>query len=600
MLSAAGVGSAADATSVVREHCFACHSGSEKQGNVDLAGLAGGTLEARYALWRKVLDQVETGAMPPEGEKRLSDAQRRTFRDGFQTLFVSGSPDPGPHPLRQLTRAEYTRTVRDLLGTDFDAAAAAGIAVEAVDKGFANRAASQLLDASLLEKYFTAADAALEHFWTHASVDAARRKLLAAAPLDKVAPPQAVRAVLRPFLKRAFRRPVTDTEVEKFAGMADAAVRSGDSFEAALRKAMKPILVAPDFLLRIEPTPPAGKVVRVGDHALATRLSYFVWGGPPEDLLMAAADAGELSKPEVLEAQTRRLLKDPRAAALSEGMLEAWLQLAHVKKALPNQNHFPTFTWSLREAMGEEARRFCGHIRAEDRSILEFLDADYTFVNAELARHYRLPPPPGNDFVKVSLRPEQHRGGLIGMGGVLAMTSHSDRTKPTARGKWILEVLLGMPPPPPANAGNFAKPDANRPEPKSFREKLAQHATEASCAACHARVDPLGFALENYDAIGNWREGTPETPVDNVGRLAGFGELKGVDGVRRVLQARRPQFVRNFVEKMMVYALGRDLNYFDEPALQKVVEELQKADHRFSAAVVGVVRSVPFQYSKAE
>jgi hypothetical protein len=331
------------------------------------------------------------------------------------------------------------------------------------------------------------------------------------------------------------------------------------------------------------------------------RLSYFLWGTMPDDELLALADQGQLAQPEVLERQVRRLLKHDRASTLTTSFLTYWLQLPHLRKALPSQNHFPTFTRSLRDAMERETWLFCDHLRKEDRSILELLDADYTFANAELGRHYRLQDVPAKGFEKVALRPQDHRGGVLGMGSILTMTSHTDRTKPTARGKWVLEVLLGAPPPPPpANAGSFAPPDKKRPAPANFREKLAQHAADRTCAGCHKRIDPLGFSLENFDAVGTWRDALGTTPVDNAGTLPGVGEFKGIDGLRQVLRSRQDEFVNNLAAQTLSFALGRDLSYYDEPSLQAITAALRRDDHRFSTLILEVVKSYPFQYRKAE
>ena len=242
---------------------------------------------------------------------------------------------------------------------------------------------------------------------------------------------------------------------------------------------------------------------------------------------------------------------------------------------------------------------FFDGLRTDDRSILDLLDADYTYANEELARFYGIPGVAGTKLQKVALTPDEHRGGLLGMGCILAMTSHTDRTKPTTRGKWVLDVMLGTPPPPPpANVGNFAQQDKNAPPPKNFREKLAQHASNASCAACHKRIDPLGFALENYDATGAWRELDKGNPVDNVGRFPGGKEFHGVDGLKQVLRDRQEQFVGNVVAQMMTYALGRQLQYQDDLALSDIGEALKHEDHRFSTMIRGVVMSRQFLYRK--
>ncbi|WP_437228932.1 DUF1592 domain-containing protein [Planctomicrobium sp. SH661] len=589
---------------IFRSHCIQCHSQTESNGNVDLESVHRlPTLKAKYAVWKKVIEQVSAGTMPPETESPLTSEEKQLLLDWYAKTFdTSTKPDPGPPLTRQLTRTEYVQTIQDLLRIRFNAAEAVGLPNENSGGVFANRAGGQVFDSNLMEKYFSAADITLEYLFTHEDAVSAREQLMSAGGEGSARGKPEVRLVLAPFLKRAFRRPVSEAEVERFALLADISLDAGESFESSLQRSMKPVLVSPHFLLRIEQSPTnPGEVIRVSEHELATRLSYFLWGTMPDDELTSLADAGTLSQPDILEKQTRRLLQDPRAVSLTTELLETWLQLPSLGKALPNQNHFPTFTRSLREAMGQETHRFCEHMRTEDRSILDFLNADYTFVNAELAKHYRLSPVKGKEFVKVHLRPEDHRGGVLGMGSVLTMTSHSDRTKPTARGKWILEVLLGTPPPPPpANAGNFAPADKNRPEPKTFREKLGQHASDPNCVACHRRVDPMGFALENFDAIGNWRDSTPESRIDNAATLPGVGDFEGVEGLRKVLQDKQPQFVRNLVAQTLSYALGREVSYYDEPTIQQITTDLQANDYRFSTLILGVVKSLPFQYRKAE
>lgn len=584
--------------------CGACHGADQQSASVDFAKIVDhAAAKASYPLWKKVVEQVSSGSMPPEGEAALTADEKRLVLQWIKTTFdTSQQPDPGPPLTRQLTREEYGQTLRDLLRIQFNPIYEAGLPEEQVVEGFANRAGGLVLEPSLMEKYFTATDLALEKLFTEGNAAGARKSLLVATPSENVTAQAATRQVLRAFLRRAFRRPVSDAEVERYSQIADSALAAGDSFEAAIRKAIKPVLVSPHFLLRVESGPgEPGKVRRVTDHELAVRLSYFVWGSMPDDALLEIADRGELSQPEVLEKQVRRLLTHDKANALTSQFMTHWLQLPHLRKALPTQNQFPTFTRSLRDAMERETYLFCDHLRKEDRSVLELLDADYTFANAELARHYRLADVPAKDFAKVALRPEDHRGGVVGMGSMLTMTSHTDRTKPTARGKWILEVLLGAPPPPPpANAGSFAPPDKNRPEPKSFREKLGQHATNANCVGCHKRVDPLGFALENYDAIGNWRDGSQESPIDNAGLLPGIGEFRGVDGLRKVLRSKQPQFVNNLAAQTLSYALGREVNYYDEPTLANIAASLERNEFKFSTLILEVVKSYPFQHRKSD
>ena len=586
----------------LRQNCVTCHNGKKASGGVDFSSFEDqSAAKARFDLWKKAVEQVRLGNMPPDDP--LDAESKRPLLAWFAVTFdTSRNPDPGPPLIRQLTRNEYSQTMRDLLRLNFDAAGEAGIAEENVVEGFPNRAGSLNLESSLMERYFTAADLALERLFTDAGAKGARTSLLVATPSEKISPAEASRQVLKAFLRRAFRRPVTDKEVDRYAAIADRAVKAGDPYETAIRKAMKPILVSPHFLLRIEAAPEKPAAVRhVSDHELAVRLSYFLWGTMPDDELLTVADKGKLGQAEVLEQQVRRMLKHDRAGALTTSFLTNWLQLRHLRKALPAQNQFPAFTRSLRDAMERETWLFCDHLRKEDRSILELLDANYTFANAELARHYRLNQIPAKGFEKVLLRPQDHRGGVLGMASVLTMTSHTDRTKPTARGKWVLEVLLGAPPPPPpANAGNFAPAPKDRPAPANFREKLAQHASDRNCVSCHRRIDPLGFALENFDAVGNWRDSVGTTPVDNAGKLPGIGAFKGVDGLRTVLRAKQSQFVSNLAAQALIYALGRDLNYYDEPSLQAITAALERDGYRFSTLIVEVAKSYPFQHRKAE
>lgn len=610
-----------DVQSVVSTKCQQCHNSSDASGGVDFESIDSADVAlTRYRLWRKVVEQVSSGTMPPADEAPLTEGEKQHVLGWIRTAFdTTANPDPGPPLVRQFTREEYSRTMRDLLKFWHDSAGEAGIPHESVVDGYANRAGSQVLENVLMERYFTAADLSLERLFTEGNAGGPRQSLgisgdinALAAEWDKhaadkgqgqpAAPNKAARQVLASFMRRAFRRPVTDDEVEKYAQIADGALTAGDDFPATLRKAMKPVLVSPYFLLRIEQgsdTP--GKVVRITDHELAVRLSYFLWGTMPDDELFAAADAGTLSEPGELERQVRRMLSHNKADSLTHDFLTRWLQLPQLHKALPNQNSFPTFTRSLRDSMERETWLFCDNLRKEDRSVLDLLNSDYTFVNKELALHYGLPNSPERDFEKVPLRPGDHRGGVLGMASFLTMTSHTDRTKPTARGKWILEVLLGSPPPPPpANAGSFAPAEKDRPEPESFREKLNQHASDPNCVACHKRIDPLGFALENYDAIGTWRDVFGSKPINNQGTLPGVGDFQGVEGLRNVLSDRQPQFVRNLVEQTLTYALGREVSYYDEPTITAITASLEQDEYRFSRLILEVVKSYPFQHRRAD
>ena len=318
----------------------------------------------------------------------------------------------------------------------------------------------------------------------------------------------------------------------------------------------------------------------------------------PDDELADLADQGKLSDPATLNKQALRLLADPRARALADRFAVQWLQLSKLATARPSTEFFPTFTPQLRQAMYDETTTFFDRLRQEDRSVAELLDADYAYLNATLAKHYGIDGIEGAQMRRVALKPEQHRGGLLGMGSVLALTSHTSRTSPTMRGKWVLEVIFGTPPPPPPPDAGVLKADKDKHAPKSFREQLSQHASQAACVSCHKRMDPLGFALENYDAVGAWRESAGGEKIDATGQLPGGEKLVGAADLKAVLRKRRPEFVRNLTEQMLMYALARELQHFDEPAIREITAALEKNDHRFSTLVLEVVKSYPFQYRR--
>jgi hypothetical protein len=293
------------------------------------------------------------------------------------------------------------------------------------------------------------------------------------------------------------------------------------------------------------------------------------------------------------------MLADPRGRSLTDNFAVRWLQIHKLPTARPSTEFFPEFNANIRQAMHDETAQFFDTLRREDRSLLELLDADYTFVNEELARYYGLPDVKGKDLQRVSLKPGDHRGGLLGMGSVLSLTSHTSRTSPTLRGKWILDVILGSPPPPPpANVSQIKEEKDKKKDVQTFREKLTQHAQLAACAACHRKMDPLGFALDNYNAVGVWREKLGDQPLDVSGELPTGEKLNGTGDLKQILLARKAEFVRNLTEQMLNYALGRELDYYDDCPIQDIAAQLRQNDYRFSSLVLGIVKSYPFQYRK--
>ncbi|MFO0823583.1 MAG: DUF1592 domain-containing protein [Gemmataceae bacterium] len=514
-----------DGKPLLTQYCTRCHNANKQEGGVDLASYPDDAAAlAKRSLWKRGAARVLAGDMPPEDAKQLSPADKaklaKWLTDAGEYLDCDiNRRDPGPPPLRRLTHREFTLTVADLLGVHLDARNDLGFpAEEAGDGHFDNQSAILRLSPTLMEKYFAAADKITDSLFVN---DGAKNRLLNPKPGEKLSERDAAKAILTNLARRAYRRPPTPDDVERLLGFYDKARSKGGSHEDGIRATIKPVLVSPRFLFRVEEDRPStGKTpgVAVDDFELATRLSYFLWSTMPDEELFRAASQKELSTPAGLEKQLTRMLKHPRTHVLSDALADHWLMMKTFPRARPSQEFFPTFHDEIKRPMVQEVHMAVDHLRTADRPITDLLDADYTFVNQALAKHYGIPGITGNQMRKVELKPEYHRGGLLGMGGILAMTSHTFRTSPTQRGKYVLEVILGTPPPPPpANVGTIKDDDPKKKMPLTFREQLAQHATQASCAGCHKKIDPLGFALDNFNAIGEWRVGTPQQPLDVTG-----------------------------------------------------------------------------------
>ena len=404
--------------------------------------------------------------------------------------------------------------------------------------------------------------------------------------------------ILSKIARRAYRRPVTQTEVEGLLGFFDRGRKDGESFEAGIQLALERVLVDPDFLLRVYRDAPAkGGSYRLSDLEVASRLSFFLWSSVPDERLLGLAESKQLTRPATLEREVRRMLADPRAtSALVDGFAAQWLNLRRVGEVVVDPDRYPTYDESLLQAFEEETELFLASTLREDRSVVELLNANYTFVNERLARHYGIPGIYGSRFRRVTLPDTAQRGGLLAHGSVLATTSYPDRTSPVLRGKFLLNNILGQPaPPPPAGVDtNLAEVKPNV-QPPTIRERLAQHRTNPSCASCHSVIDPLGFALEQFDAIGAWRT-TDESgrAVDAAAETLGGAKLEGLTGLRTLLLAEPEQFPRTVTEKLLAYGLGRRLEYYDRPAVRAIVRDAAASNYRWSALSVGIVKSPPF------
>ena len=406
------------------------------------------------------------------------------------------------------------------------------------------------------------------------------------------------RRILGRLARRAYRRPVTDGETATLMDFFASGRRDGD-FDAGIQFALERILVDPEFLFRIERDPAGiapGTPYRLSDLELASRLSFFLWSSIPDAELLETAIRGQLSDPAVLEQQTRRLLADARSRALVENFVSQWLRLRNLESQQRESADYPEFDENLRVAFRRETELFVESTIREDRSLLELLSANYTFVNERLARHYGIRGVYGDRFRRVTLSGDDARGGLLGHGGLLMVTSHPNRTSPVLRGKWLLESILGAPPPePPPNVPGL--PDRGEGgEPASVRDRLEQHRANPVCASCHAPMDPLGFALENFDAIGQWRDASEAgLPIDASATMPSGAEFDGPAGLRRVLLSRGEEFADTVTDKLLAYAVGRGLEYYDRPSVRRILRDAAPDDYRWSSIVLGIVKSAPFQ-----
>lgn len=413
----------------------------------------------------------------------------------------------------------------------------------------------------------------------------------------------AARNVLRRFAARAYRRPATDDEVERLTGFVHRTLEAGGNFEAGVQLALQAVLVSPHFLFRVElddlvrVAPNGAPAQSINEYELATRLAYFLWNSMPDEELTALAERGALRAPGEVEKQVLRLLADPRAQSLVEQFATQWLHLRSLEIVSPNPKQFPAFDPELRAAMRSETEQCFAHIIREDRSVLELLDADYTFVNERLAAHYGISGVTGPEFRKVSTAGTP-RGGLLTHASILTVTSNPTRTSPVKRGRWVLEQLLGAPPPPPPPDVPELKDNAVDAT-ASLRVRMEQHRANLSCAACHARMDPLGFGLENFDAIGAWRDKDGEAPIDASGALPAGGAFNGPVELKGVLKAKAGQFRRCLAEKMLTYAIGRGVERYDRRAVAGITTALEADGDKFSRLVLAIVDSQPFQMRRA-
>lgn len=585
----------------LQKHCLSCHSGARPKAGVTLAGFTdNAALIPQRKLWNSALSLIQSGLMPPEDRPQPAAEESAAFVKLVGAIFAdadrNAKPDPGRVTMRRLNRVEYNRTVRDLLGVDFNPAE--DFPADDIGHGFDNIGDVLTISPVLMERYLAAAESI------------AQRATLPAANAGQP-PAEQMRAILARLASRAYRRPATAEEVARLVALAQSADPGGAGQDTGLRLALQAILVSPKFLFRVEldDRPDSPAVRPLDDYQLASRLSYFLWSTMPDDELFGLAEKRQLAAN--LEPQVRRMLADPKAETLVDQFAVQWLQLQRLESFTPDPVLFPTVTPRLRAAMLEETKLFFAAVLREDRSLLDLLAADFTFLNEPLARHYDIAdthgtrtgkqpvkpggqPIRGKDFVRVSLSDDE-RGGLLTQASVLTVTSNPTRTSPVKRGRWVLEQLLGTPPPPPPPNVPQLPESPQAVATGSLRQRLEQHRADPTCANCHARMDPIGFALENYDAVGRFRTQDGEFPIDPSGQLPDGQTFQGPADLKRILREEKDLFTRCLAEKMLTYAVGRGLEYYDQPTLDRIVAAVARDNYRAKTLVVEIVKSDAFR-----
>jgi hypothetical protein len=424
-----------------------------------------------------------------------------------------------------------------------------------------------------------------------------RRAVFVCRPSAASGDEQCARTILSRLARRAYRRPVTEQDLQTLLDFYRAGQQE-DGFEAGIQRGLRRILASPSFLFRIEREPAnaaPGSVYRLDDLDLASRLSFFLWSSIPDEELLTAATRGTLSTPAGLDQQVRRMLADRRSQALVDNFISQWLTLNKLPGVVPDVDAYPEFDENLREAFRQETRLFVAAQLREDRGVGELLTANYTYVNERLARHYQIPNVYGSHFRRVTIS-DGKRGGLLGQGSILTVTSYPNRTSPVLRGRWLLDNILGAPPPPPPPDVPALQEDAGD-RPRSIREQMEAHRKNPSCAVCHVRMDPLGFSLENFDALGKWRTAIDAMPIDASAALPDGTKFEGITGLRQLMAAHQEDFARTFTQKLVGYALGRAVEAADFPAIRQITRNAASGGYRWSSLIMGVVRSTPFTMS---
>ncbi|HEU0122600.1 MAG TPA: DUF1592 domain-containing protein [Bryobacteraceae bacterium] len=584
----------------LKSYCVSCHQGPKPSAGFDAAKLNSmQTMMDNPRNWGRMLNRVRDSEMPPKGAPAPAMEAREAFvhfvETTMKTAACADGISPRPAMIRRLNRAEYSSTVRDLLNIHINAGR--GLPADgAGGEGFDNAAETLFLSPMHAEKYLQAAREALAY---GAKDPKSRERFLIAAPSDKMTAEEAGQKIITTFLPRAFRRPATAEENEQYVALFTSAYKRTQSFESSVLHALQGVLIAPQFLFRAEEPNPGTGPRLLDDFALATRLSYFLWGTMPDEALFKAAQAGELRDEQKLSAQAVRMMKDARVREFAEQFVEQWLLTRELGRDIkPDEKLFPAYyDQEIQSAIRYEPILFFQELVNENLSLLNLIDSRFSVMSNKLARHYGIKPAKAlrQQPVVMDLPEDTHRGGVLGMAAVLAVSSYPNRTSPVLRGKWVLEALLGTPPPPPPpNVPQL--PEHKDAAPQTLRERLTQHRANPVCATCHNRIDPLGFGLENYDVLGRWRDEDSKKPIDAKGVLPDGARFDGPEEMKQILMQQRDLLVRNLANKMLGYALGRGLTLEDHCSVDRIVDAVKTDNYSTQRLILEIVRSVPFRY----
>ncbi len=583
---------------LLSKFCYGCHNAEKLKGDINLQKDENPRMIANNRkVWLTAMQALRDGEMPPKKSKQPSQEERQrliTFIDRtLNTIDCANVKDPGRPAVRRLNRVEYDNSIRDLFGLELSPAE--GFSPDGSSYGFDTIADALSISPVMVEQYYDAAVKVLDAVFKD-------RKAMATVFIKQAGPGVdarlAAREVLAAFAARAYRKPVPDEHLEQLLGIYDAANTAKRPFNLSVRAAMHAVLISPRFLIRIEDQfDKATGAYRVGSYDMASRLSYFLWSSPPDAELLKLAAENQLQDPAVIEAQARRMLKDPKSRALAENFAGQWLQVRGLADHQPDAKRFPQFTPTLREAMLQEANLFISELIRYDRPVIDLIDANYTFLNEELAKHYGIDGVKGERMQRVALT-DRRRGGVVTMGAVLTITADPARTNIPRRGNYVMGTILGVPPPPPPPDVPQLAEAKNETSGKTLRQLLELHRKNPECASCHAKTDPLGFGLENYDATGRWRDQDEGLTIDASGVLPSGESFNGPLEMKKILLDRKQAFARALTESLLIYALGRGLQRDDECVVKDALAALEKDSWRMSSLVTTIVRSYPFTHRR--